>query len=30
MSATLTSEQVWQAIEKEIFGVLGMVTANNE
>ena len=26
----LKSEQVWQAIEKEIFAVLGMVTAKNE
>jgi hypothetical protein len=26
----LTSEQVWQAIEKELFAVLGMVTAQGE
>ena len=26
----LKSEQVWQAIEKEIFAVIGMVTAKNE
>jgi hypothetical protein len=26
----LTSEQVWAAIEKEIFAVIGMVTAKNE
>lgn len=30
MSAQLTSELVWQAIEKEVFAVLGMVTARNE
>ena len=26
----LTTEQVWHAIEKELFAVVGMVTANNE
>jgi nitroimidazol reductase NimA-like FMN-containing flavoprotein (pyridoxamine 5'-phosphate oxidase superfamily) len=26
----LTTEQVWEAIEKELFGVIGMVTARNE
>lgn len=26
----LTSEQVWREVEKELFAVLGMVTANNE
>ena len=30
MTAQLTTEQVWQAIEKELFAVLGMVTANQE
>lgn len=30
MATQLTSEQVWEAIEKEIFAVLGMVTAHNE
>ena len=30
MSDQLTSDQVWQAVEKEIFAVLGMVTAKNE
>lgn len=30
MTAKLTSEQVWQALEKELFAVIGMVTANNE
>lgn len=30
MPPQLSSEQVWQAIEKELFAVLGMVTANNE
>ncbi|MCB8924915.1 MAG: pyridoxamine 5'-phosphate oxidase family protein [Ardenticatenaceae bacterium] len=30
MSLQLKSQQVWQAIEKEIFAVLGMVTAKNE
>lgn len=30
MPLQLSSEQVWQAIEKELFAVLGMVTANNE
>ncbi|HSN78282.1 MAG TPA: pyridoxamine 5'-phosphate oxidase family protein [Anaerolineae bacterium] len=30
MPIELSSEQVWQAIEKELFAVLGMVTANNE
>ena len=30
MSLQLTSEQVWQEIEKELFAVLGMVTAGQE
>lgn len=30
MTTQLTSGQVWQAIDKEIFAVLGMVTAKNE
>ena len=30
MSKTLTSSQVWQALEKQIFAVLGMTTAHNE
>ena len=30
MPMQLTSDQVWQAIEKELFAVLGMVTAQNE
>jgi hypothetical protein len=30
MAIQLTSEQVWQAIEKELFAVIGMVTAKNE
>ena len=30
MTLRLTSEQVWQAIEKELFAVIGMVTARNE
>ena len=30
MPLQLTSDQVWQAVEKEIFGVIGMVTAKNE
>ena len=30
MPTQLSSEQVWQAIEKELFAVLGMVTANGE
>jgi nitroimidazol reductase NimA-like FMN-containing flavoprotein (pyridoxamine 5'-phosphate oxidase superfamily) len=30
MTLNLTSEQVWQAIEKELFAVIGMVTAKNE
>ena len=30
MSVQLTAEQVWEAIEKELFGVIGMVTAGNE
>ena len=30
MSTQLSSEQVWQAIEKELFAVVGMVTANQE
>ena len=30
MTEQLTTEQVWQAIEKELFAVLGMVTAKQE
>lgn len=30
MTVQLTTEQVWQAIEKELFAVIGMVTAQNE
>jgi hypothetical protein len=30
MTVQLTSEQVWQAIEKELFAVIGMVTARHE
>lgn len=30
MSVHLTPDQVWQAIEKEVFGVIGMVTTNDE
>lgn len=30
MSVQLTTEQVWQAIEKEVFAVLGMTTAKCE
>jgi hypothetical protein len=30
MTVRLTSEQVWQLVEKELFAVIGMVTANNE
>ena len=30
MTVELTSDQVWEVIEKELFGVIGMVTANNE
>ena len=30
MTIQLATEQVWQAIEKELFAVIGMVTANNE
>ena len=30
MTLQLTSDQVWQEIEKNLFGVLGMVTAKNE
>jgi len=30
MTTQLSSEQVWQAIEKELFAVVGMVTANQE
>lgn len=30
MSPALTSSQVWQALEKQIFAVLGMATANHE
>lgn len=30
MTVQLTTDQVWQAIEKEVFAVLGMVTAGNE
>ncbi len=28
--ATLTTNQVWDEIEKQLFAVMGMVTANNE
>lgn len=30
MTDSLTTEQVWEAIEKEIFAVIGMVTQQNE
>lgn len=30
MTVELTTEQVWQVIEKELFAVLGMVTAKGE
>ncbi|MCB8968139.1 MAG: pyridoxamine 5'-phosphate oxidase family protein [Ardenticatenaceae bacterium] len=30
MTLQLTSEQVWQAIEKELFAIIGMVTAGDE
>jgi hypothetical protein len=30
MTLALKSEQVWQAVEKELFAVIGMVTAKNE
>lgn len=30
MTLQLTSDQVWQAVEKELFGIIGMVTAKNE
>ncbi len=30
MTRQLSTEQVWQAIEKELFAVVGMVTANHE
>lgn len=30
MPISLTSEQVWQALEREVFAVLGMVNAHNE
>lgn len=30
MAMTLTTDQVWEALEKELFAVLGMVTANQE
>ncbi len=30
MTLELSSQQVWQAVEKEIFAVLGFVTANGE
>jgi len=30
MTTQLTCEQVWQTIEKELFAVIGMVTARNE
>lgn len=30
MTMQLTTEQVWEAIEKELFGVIGMVTTGNE
>jgi hypothetical protein len=30
MTLQLSTEQVWEAIEKELFAVIGMVTAHNE
>lgn len=30
MTVQLTSEQIWQLVEKELFAVIGMVTASNE
>lgn len=30
MSQTLSSEQVWKELEKELFAVIGMVTSKNE
>lgn len=30
MTNRLTSEQVWEEIDKEVFAVIGVVTANNE
>jgi hypothetical protein len=30
MTAQLTSERVWEEIEKELFAVIGLVTADNE
>jgi uncharacterized pyridoxamine 5'-phosphate oxidase family protein len=30
MSNTLTTDLVWKTMEKELFGILGMVTAKNE
>lgn len=30
MTLQLSTEQVWEAIEKELFAVIGMVTAQNE
>ena len=30
MTVELTSDQVWEVIEKELFGVIGMVTKKNE
>ena len=30
MTAELTSDQVWETIEKNLFGVIGMVTKENE
>jgi len=30
MTLQLSSEQIWQVIEKELFAVVGMVTADNE
>ena len=30
MTLQLTADQVWQAIEKELFAVVGMVNAANE
>lgn len=30
MNVNLTSEQVWQELEKQLFAVLGMVNAHNE
>lgn len=30
MTVQISSDEVWQVVEKEIFGVIGMVTAKNE